>query len=82
VPGCCEHGNDNSGSMKGGESREYLHGYYLFKKNCSTKVIFLNFKVDCHRFKQSIAGHLYLKRKKDADQIHHVNYRYFRSIYG
>jgi hypothetical protein len=31
VAGCCEHGNEPSGSIKGGELVEYLSDYQLLK---------------------------------------------------
>jgi hypothetical protein len=32
VAGSCEHGNELSGSLKGGEFLDYLIYYYLFKE--------------------------------------------------
>jgi hypothetical protein len=32
VAGCCEHGNELSGSIKGGEFIDYLSDFWLLKK--------------------------------------------------
>jgi hypothetical protein len=32
VEGCCEHGNEPSGFIKGGEFLDYLSDYYFLKK--------------------------------------------------
>jgi hypothetical protein len=37
MAGCCEHGNEHLGSLKGGEIVEYLSDYLLLKKDLAPR---------------------------------------------
>jgi hypothetical protein len=39
VAGSCEHGNEPSGSIKGGELADQLSDYQLLKKDCSIEIV-------------------------------------------
>jgi hypothetical protein len=39
VAGSCEHGNEPSGSIKGGKFLDWLSDYQLLKKDCSLELV-------------------------------------------
>jgi len=42
VTGCCEHGNEPSGSIKGGEFNDYLSDCQLLKKSSAAWSLLVN----------------------------------------